>query len=114
LSGHGFYAFHLATDVEAPIWHEERPVPPDLPVLVGTGGGTLFDGAEDGEAVNQLMARRARDQLERQIIPRFFRSSHGSWTKMRRWRNSNLARCASGPGIRQLAVGYCYVDARQW
>ena len=43
-------------------------------VLVGTGWRILFDGAEDGKAVNQLMARRARDQLERQIIPRFFRS----------------------------------------
>ena len=76
LSCHGFYAFHLATDVEAPVWHEERPVPPDLPVLVlvGTGWRTLFGRAEDGEAVNQLMARRARDQLERQIIPRFFRT----------------------------------------
>lgn len=76
LSGYGFYAFRLATDVEAPVWHEERPVPPDLPVLVlvETGWRTLFRGTGDAEAVNQLMARRARDQLERQIMPRFFRS----------------------------------------
>ena len=75
LSGHGFYSFRLATDVEAPSWHEERPVPPDLPVLVLVDAGwrTLFARAEDGEAVNQLMVRRAREQLERQILPRYFR-----------------------------------------
>ncbi len=76
LSGHGFYSFRLATDVEAPPWHEERPVPPDLPVLVlvDTGWRTLFARTEDGEGVNQLMARRAREQLERQIIPRYLQA----------------------------------------
>ncbi|HUW29283.1 MAG TPA: maltose alpha-D-glucosyltransferase [Sulfuriferula sp.] len=76
LSGHGFYAFRLAADVEAPSWHEERPLSPDLPVLVlvETGWRTLFGRGENGEVVNQLMVRRARDQLERQIIPRFLRS----------------------------------------
>ena len=76
LSGHGFYAFRLATDVEAPAWHEERPATPDLPVLVlvGAGWGTVFSPMQDSEPVNQLMVRRARDQMERQIIPRFFHS----------------------------------------
>lgn len=76
LSGHGFYAFRLATDVDAPVWHEERPVPPDLPVLilVDIGWHTLFGHAEEREDVNQLMVRRARDQLQRQIIPRYFSS----------------------------------------
>ncbi|MDZ7596389.1 MAG: alpha-glucosidase C-terminal domain-containing protein [Thiobacillus sp.] len=75
LSGHGFYSFRLATDVEAPAWHEERPVPPDLPVLVlvDTGWRTLFARTEDGEGVNLLMARRAREQLERLVIPGYFR-----------------------------------------
>jgi len=75
LSGLGFYAFRLAADVEAPAWHEERPVPPDLPVLVlvDTGWRTLFARAEEGADVNQLMVRRARAQLEHQIIPRYFR-----------------------------------------
>ncbi|KVW93059.1 alpha-amylase [Thiobacillus denitrificans] len=79
LSGHGFYSFRLATDVEAPAWHEERPVPPDLPVLVlvDSGWRTLFARAEDGEGVNPLMARRAREQLERQIMPRYFQAQ--SW-----------------------------------
>jgi maltose alpha-D-glucosyltransferase/alpha-amylase len=76
LGGYGCFAFRLAADVEAPAWHEERPVPPDLPVLVlvDTGWHTLFARTEDGEGVNQLMVRRARDQLERQIIPRYFRA----------------------------------------
>ncbi len=75
LSGHGFYSFRLATDVEAPSWHEERPVPPDLPVLVlvDSGWHTLFARAEDGEGVNPLMARRAREQLERRVIPGYLR-----------------------------------------
>ncbi|MGE5319454.1 MAG: maltose alpha-D-glucosyltransferase, partial [Hyphomicrobiaceae bacterium] len=76
LSGHGFYAFRLATDVDAPAWHEEHPVPPDLPVLVlaDSGWRTLFARTEDGEGVNQLMVSRAREQLEHQIIPRYFRT----------------------------------------
>jgi maltose alpha-D-glucosyltransferase/alpha-amylase len=75
LAGHGFYAFRLAADVDAPAWHEERPAPPDLPVLVLVGEGwRVFSRKQDSEPVNQLMVRRARDQLERQIIPRFFRS----------------------------------------
>jgi len=98
LSGHGFYAFRLAADVEAPLWHEERPVPPDLPVLVlvDTGWRTLFARIEDGEGVNQLMVRRAREQLEHQIIPRYFRTQpwfvhHGAaiekyeFSVMREW-----------------------------
>ena len=76
LSGHGFYAFRLATDVEAPAWHEDRPITPDLPVLVlvETGWRTLFGRTEEGEGINQLMMRRAKEQLERNIIPRFFRA----------------------------------------
>ena len=76
LSGHGFYAFRLATDVMAPAWHEERQVLPDLAVLVlvDSGWGTLAgDHAENGPR-NQLMAERARTQLEREILPGFFRS----------------------------------------
>ncbi len=76
LCGHGFYAFRLAADVEAPAWHEERPVLPDLPVLVlvATGWRTLSGRTEDGEEGTQPMARRAKERLLRQIIPRFFRA----------------------------------------
>ena len=79
LSAYGFYAFRLATDVVPPAWHEERQVFPDLPVLilVESGWGTLSGRKEDSGSRNQLMARRAREQLEQQIMPRFFRSQ--SW-----------------------------------
>ncbi|MHB1215956.1 MAG: maltose alpha-D-glucosyltransferase, partial [Thiobacillus sp.] len=75
LSGHGFYSFRLATDVEAPAWHEERPVTPDLPVLVlvDSGWHTLFERGEGGKTVNNLTVRRAREQLERQIVPGYLR-----------------------------------------
>jgi maltose alpha-D-glucosyltransferase/alpha-amylase len=75
LSGHGFYAFRLAADVEAPAWHEEHPIAPELPVLVLVEGGwrTLFARDGEGEAMNVMMMRRARDQLERQVIPDYFR-----------------------------------------
>ncbi|MBU1223713.1 MAG: maltose alpha-D-glucosyltransferase [Gammaproteobacteria bacterium] len=76
LGGYGCFAFRLAADVEAPAWHEERPMPPDLPVLVlvDSGWRTLFARAEEDTGVNRLMVRRTRDQLERQIIPRYFRA----------------------------------------
>ena len=76
LSGHGFYAFRLATDVEAPAWHEERPLAPDLPVLIlgGAGWRTLFGHAGESEGFNQLLAERSKAQLARQVIPRFFRA----------------------------------------
>ncbi|MBA4142008.1 MAG: maltose alpha-D-glucosyltransferase [Nitrosospira sp.] len=76
LRGHGFYAFVLSAEATAPDWHEERPALPDLPVLVlvETGWRTLLADKEDRGGGNQLMARRAREQLEQEIIPRFFRS----------------------------------------
>ncbi len=74
LGGHGFYAFRLAADVAAPVWHEEPMVVPELPVLVLLDGGwrTLFARAEDADGMAALLTRRARDQLERQILPSYF------------------------------------------
>jgi maltose alpha-D-glucosyltransferase/alpha-amylase len=76
LGSYGFYAFRLAADVEAPIWHEERPPPPDLPVLVLVEAGwrALFAPGSSETETSQLMARQPREQLQRQIVPRFFRS----------------------------------------
>ncbi|WON73814.1 maltose alpha-D-glucosyltransferase [Nitrosospira sp. Is2] len=76
LSGHGFYAFRLATDVTAPVWHEEPQVLPDLAVLVlvESGWGTLAGNHAESGPRNQLMVERARVQLEREILPRFFSS----------------------------------------
>jgi len=83
LSAHGFYAFRLAGDVAAPAWHEERQVSPDLPVLVlmESGWGTLLNRGDGSGGMKDLMARRAREQLEGQIMPRFFYSQ--PWFLMR-------------------------------
>ena len=98
LSGHGFYAFRLATDVEAPAWHEERPVLPDLPVLVliEAGWRSLCGPTEDGKNENQPIVRRAKERLERQLLPRFFNSQ--PWF---------LDRDA-------VAVKYEFGDLREW
>ena len=76
LSGHGFYVFRLASDLEPPSWHEEPPAVPDLPVLVlAEEGWHAFGGPDEPAAdVKLLMGRRARQRLERQVIPRFFRA----------------------------------------
>ena len=75
LSGHAFYAFRLATDVMPPAWHEEPQVLPDLAVLVlvESGWRTLGGRREASGARNEVMAARARAQLEGDILPRFFR-----------------------------------------
>ncbi len=76
LGGHGFYAFRLAADVAAPVWHEEPVVVPERPVLVLLDGGwrTLFARVEEGSGLAALLTQRAREQLERQILPNYFQS----------------------------------------
>ncbi len=68
LPGHGFYWFRLATDTEAPTWHEEAPLPLELPVMV------LFDTwrsffPERVAPERTAMAAKLRGQLEREILP---------------------------------------------
>jgi maltose alpha-D-glucosyltransferase/alpha-amylase len=60
----------------APRWHEERQVLPDLAVLVlvESGWRTLAGNQAESGSTNQLMVERARAQLGREILPRFFRS----------------------------------------
>jgi maltose alpha-D-glucosyltransferase/alpha-amylase len=76
LSGHGFYSFRLASDVEPPAWHEERQMPLDLPVLVllEAGWHALSERPEAAGSVRKLLWRRTRQRLERQVIPRFMRA----------------------------------------
>jgi maltose alpha-D-glucosyltransferase/alpha-amylase len=75
LSGHGFYAFRLEADLDTPAWQEERPVLPDLPVLVLLEPGWHALGRPGPAAdVKLLLWRRARLRLERQILPRFLRA----------------------------------------
>ncbi len=70
LPGHGFYWFLLATDVEAPSWHEERLAPEELSVLV------LFDAwrsffRERVDPWRASLADKVRDQLEDEALPTF-------------------------------------------
>jgi len=72
LPAYGFFWFRLATDAEPPRWHTERLPVEDLAVVV------LFDGWNS--FFRQLvvpwriaMAERTRQQLERELLPRFFR-----------------------------------------
>jgi maltose alpha-D-glucosyltransferase/alpha-amylase len=69
----GFYWFVLTTSAPIPEWHDERPIPAELPVLVIPEGlramlTTKEDAAND---IRTLMAVRMREQLERQVLPTF-------------------------------------------
>ncbi|MEO8440930.1 MAG: maltose alpha-D-glucosyltransferase [Betaproteobacteria bacterium] len=66
---HGFFWFRLATDVEVPRWHEDRPAAEDLPTLV------LFDGWDslfrDRVVPWRIgMAEKTRAQFETEALPR--------------------------------------------
>jgi maltose alpha-D-glucosyltransferase / alpha-amylase len=70
LPAHGFFWFRLSTDAAPPRWHAERLSIDDLPVLV------LFDGWNSffrGRVVpwRIAMAEKTRQQLERELLPRF-------------------------------------------
>ena len=69
----GFYWFVLATDAKVPEWHDERPVPVELPVLVIPEGlRALFASRPSAPSdIRGLMAARVRTMLERQILPDF-------------------------------------------
>ncbi len=73
LPAHGYYWFRLATDAQAPHWHEDRLAPDDLPVLV------LFDGwsslFRDRVVPWRIaMAERVRTQFEQEVLPRYLES----------------------------------------
>ncbi|MBA3623317.1 MAG: putative maltokinase, partial [Methylibium sp.] len=70
LPAHGFYWFRLATDAEAPSWHEEFLPAEDRPVLV------LFDGwnslfREQVVPWRIGMAVKTRAQFETDTLPRY-------------------------------------------
>ena len=70
LAGYGFFWFRLATNGEAPAWHEERTVREEPPLLV------LFDGwhslfRERVVPWRIAMAEKVRAQLESEALPRF-------------------------------------------
>jgi maltose alpha-D-glucosyltransferase / alpha-amylase len=70
----GFYWFALTTDARFPKWHSERPVPADFPALVipeGLMATLMHKEAAATEDLRSLMARRVREQLEREVLPVF-------------------------------------------
>jgi maltose alpha-D-glucosyltransferase/alpha-amylase len=69
----GFYWFVLATDAKGPEWHDERPVPVELPVLVIPEGLRALFASQPSEPgdIRGLMAVRVRTMLEQQILPDF-------------------------------------------
>ncbi|MEK8090354.1 maltose alpha-D-glucosyltransferase [Thermithiobacillus plumbiphilus] len=75
LPGYSFYWFHLAPEAVAPVWHEERLAPPELPVLVLLEGWrTFFEQLNAPDSVRQLLASRTRTQLEHDVLPAFLKA----------------------------------------
>ncbi len=71
LPAHGFYWFRLSADVEVPSWHEEWLPPEDLPLVVLFDGWTSF--FRDRVVPWRIrMAEKTREQLEVEVLPRFF------------------------------------------
>ena len=72
LTAYGFFWFRLTTDASPPQWHTERLPVEDLPVLV------LFDSwnsfFRDRVVPWRIgLAEKTRQQLERELLPRFMR-----------------------------------------
>jgi maltose alpha-D-glucosyltransferase/alpha-amylase len=67
----GFYWFSLTTDAAYPTWHVERSANVDTPVLVIPDGLMAALSQRDPAATDltALLARRVRDQLERDVLP---------------------------------------------
>src|SRR5215207_7104678 len=73
LPAHGFYWFRLATDVPVPSWHEQRLAPEDLPIVILFDGWTSF--FRDRVVPWRIgMAEKTREQLEREVMPRYLQS----------------------------------------
>jgi maltose alpha-D-glucosyltransferase/alpha-amylase len=72
----GFYWFQLTTSAPIPEWHEERPVRSELPILVIPEGlRAILSPAQDSAGdIRSLLARRMREQLEREVLPAFLAS----------------------------------------
>ncbi|MBF0416183.1 MAG: maltose alpha-D-glucosyltransferase [Magnetococcales bacterium] len=69
LKGYGIYGFRLATDVEAPYWHEQRLMRPELPVLVLTEGWlTLFGSRSEASNVSRAITTITRDRFQHQVL----------------------------------------------
>jgi maltose alpha-D-glucosyltransferase / alpha-amylase len=92
LPGWGFYWFELSTVAPMPDWHDERPAPSELPVLVIPEGLRAFlsDVNAAGGDVRMLMARRMRERLEREVLPVFLAAQRWFAAKGRTLESSEL------------------------
>lgn len=80
LPGHNYYWFRLANGDEVPAWHDEHPLPVELPTLV------LFDGwnsfFNDRVIPSRVaIAEKVRNQLEETILPNYIATQHWSCDK---------------------------------
>jgi maltose alpha-D-glucosyltransferase/alpha-amylase len=72
LPGWGFYWFALSKSAAHPAWHDDRPAPAELPVLVIPNGVLEVLNAEHaGNEIRALMLRRSRQQIEQEALPAF-------------------------------------------
>ncbi len=71
LPPYAFYWFRLEAAAAAPTWHIERSAPEELPVLVIPDGlMAALAVHDDSGGPSALLARRVREQLERDVLPR--------------------------------------------
>jgi maltose alpha-D-glucosyltransferase/alpha-amylase len=73
LPAHAFFWFRLAADAEVPDWHKEMLTPEDVPMLV------LFDSWSSFFPDRVVpwrigMAEKLREQLEKEVLPRYIES----------------------------------------
>jgi maltose alpha-D-glucosyltransferase/alpha-amylase len=70
LQGHGFYAFRLASDLDAPSWHQDQLPTRELPLLVLTDGWDTFDDDANPatSAVRRAIAARTQDRLQHEVL----------------------------------------------
>src|SRR6056297_685159 len=92
LPGHGFYWFLLASEAEAPAWHEEMLPPMELPVLVlGDAWRSLVPGAKGADKIHS--------QLERDVLPAYLAGQRWFAAKGRGLERVELAAMVPWEGV---------------
>lgn len=97
LHGHGFYWFRLASEMEAPPWHEEALPPLELPMMV------LFDAwnsffPEQVERHRSLMAAKLSEQLVYKVLVEFLPSQRWFAAKAETLQQVEITRMHILPG----------------
>jgi maltose alpha-D-glucosyltransferase / alpha-amylase len=93
LAAHGFFWMLLSDSAPPPSWHVERLPATELPVLVLSQELATFLSDGVGGASANSVARRARQQLEQEVLPEYLRQR--SWFARR---SGALAGTRLGPG----------------